>query len=124
MTVLEKYVQQRREQVEEKRKSASPTAKAVVETKQLEEYLNDLDLPKNQKNEATAFGKNIQKHAVQAEKEKKEDEERDESKIEMYRNLSSLGIQIANNISHKFLRCDNFNIHYWLQQHLTPLTLL
>ena len=92
LSILEQYNKERKADVKLKQSKASPTAKALSETRQLEEYLNDLNLSDDERKGYQTRLAEISKQALAAEQELKNQEEILYSNLEMYRNLSSLGI--------------------------------
>jgi hypothetical protein len=92
LKILEQYIKERKADVKLALAKASPAVKAMSETRQLEEYLDDLDLTDEQREGYQTRLAEIAKQTQAAEQELKDQEEELYSTVEMYRNLSSLGI--------------------------------
>ena len=92
ISILEAYIKERKAYAKQKKPKSNPTEQASSEIKHLEEFLDNLPLDEDVKQQASEHVQAISKFNVAAAQELKQQEEELYSTIEMYRNLSSLGI--------------------------------
>ena len=90
--ILETYLKERKAYIKQKMTKRNPTEQASSEIKHLTEFLDNLPLDGDAKQQASEHVQAISKFNVAAAQQLKQQEEELYSTIEMYRNLSSLGI--------------------------------
>ena len=90
--ILETYLKERKAYIKQKMAKRNPTEQASSEIKHLTEFLDNLPLDGDAKQQASEHVQAISKFNVAAAQQLKQQEEELYSTIEMYRNLSSLGI--------------------------------
>jgi signal transduction histidine kinase len=90
--ILEEYLKERKEYTKQKMKKTNPTEQVTSEIKQLTDFLDKLPLDEDDKEQAEEHVHAISKLNVAAAQQFGAKEEELYSTIEMYRNLSSLGI--------------------------------